>query len=170
MIERASIATAIALAIFAWTWTSDTGYVFDHSNQLVHLVELGRVLDPTFLAHDWFLDAGGEGVRHGYLGTLAALSLVVGVPNAVLLLWLVQIVLLAIAGYRLGRALHGSRSAGYLAAILCVLVPGPALADHWLVRGNLNPALVAKALALLALAPGGSVIGRARCWPSSARS
>jgi hypothetical protein len=126
--------------------------VFDHGNQLVHLVELGRVLDPTFLAHDWFLNAGGEGVRHGYLGTLAALSRVVGVPNAVLLLWLVQIVLLAIAGYQLGRALHGSRSAGYLAAILCVLVPGPALADHWLVRGDLNPALVAKALALLALA------------------
>jgi Domain of unknown function (DUF6798) len=152
MIERASITAAIVLAIFAWTWTSDTGYVFDHGNQLVHLVELGRTLDPTFLAHDWFLNAGGEGVRHGYLGTLAALSRVVGVPNAVLLLWLVQIALLAIAGYQLGRALHGSRSAGYLAAILCVLVPGPALADHWLVRGDLNPALVAKALALLALA------------------
>ena len=44
------------------------------------------MLDPTFLAHDWFLNAGGEGVRHGYLGTLAALSRVVGVPKAVLLL------------------------------------------------------------------------------------
>ena len=151
MIERACVVTAIVLAIFAWSWTSDTGYAFDHGNQLVHLVELGRALDPTFLAHDWFLNAGGEGVRHVYLGTLAVLARVVGVPNAVLLLWFVQIALLAIAGYQLGRALHGARAAGYLAAALCVLVPGPALADHWLVRGDLHPALVAKALALLAL-------------------
>ena len=151
MIERASIATAIVLAIFAWTWTSDTGYVFDHGNQLVHLVELNRALDPAFLAHDWFLNAGGEGVRHVYVGILAALSRAVGIPNAVLLLWIAQVALLAIAGYELGRTLHGGRAAGYLAAALCVLVPGPALADHWLVRGDLNPALVAKALALLAL-------------------
>ena len=99
MIERASIATAIVLAIFAWTWTSDTGYVFDHGNQLVHLVELNRALDPAFLAHDWFLNAGGEGVRHVYLGTSPRCPGSVGIPNAVLLLWVVQIALLAIAGY-----------------------------------------------------------------------
>ena len=110
------------------------------------------MLDPGFLTRDWFLNTGGEGVRHAYLVTLAALSRVVGVSAAVLALWILQLTLLAIAGYRLGRAIHTARSAAYLAAALCVLVPGPALADHWLVRGELNPAPLAKALALLALA------------------
>ncbi len=152
MVERVTVATALLLAILAWTWTSETGYLFDGGNQLVHLVELQRTLDPGFLARDWFLNAGGEGVRHAYLGTLAALSRLVGVPAAALTLWILQIVLLAMAGYRLGRSLHAAPAAGYLAAALCVLVPGPALADHWLVRGELNPAPLAKAVGLLALA------------------
>jgi hypothetical protein len=152
VIERVTIATALLLAIVLWTWSSETGYLFDHGNQLVHLVELQRILDPGFLARDWFLNAGGEGVRHAYLGTLAALSWVVGVPAAMLALWILQLGLLAAAGYQLGRALHPARAAAFLAATLCILVPGPALADHWLVRGELNPAPLAKALALLALA------------------
>jgi hypothetical protein len=152
MLERLAVAAALLLAIVAWTWTSETGYLFDYGNQLVHLVELQRMLDPGFLTRDWFLNAGGEGVRHAYLGTLAAVSRVAGIPAAMLALWIVQLVLLAIAGFRLGRAIHTARSAAYLAATLCVLVPGLALADHWLVRGELNPAPLAKALALLALA------------------
>jgi hypothetical protein len=152
VVERIAVATALVLAILAWTWTSHTGYVYDRGNQLVHLVELRRVLDPGFLGRDWFLNAGGEAVRHAYLGGLAALARVVGVPAAMLTLWIVQVALVALAGYRLGRALHAAPSAGYLAATLCVLVPGLTLADHWLVRGELNPAPLAKALALLALA------------------
>ncbi len=150
--ERVTIAAALLLVVLAWTWTSDAGYTFDRGNQLVHLVELQRALDPEFLARDWFLNAGGEGVRAAYLGTLALLSRVAGIPAAVLLLWIAQVALLATAGYQLGLALHERRAAGYLGAILCVLVPGPALADHWLVRSQLNPAPLSKALAILALA------------------
>ena len=142
----------VALAACLWAWSSESGYVFGQDNQLVHLVELRRALEPGFLANDWFLNAGGEGVRHAYLWLLAGLSRLVGTEWAVFLVWCAQIGLVAMGGYRLGRALHGDRAAAYLAAAFCIFAPGGTLGDSWLVRESLNPGPLAKALGLLGLA------------------
>jgi Domain of unknown function (DUF6798) len=145
-------AAGIALAIAVWALTAETGYQFGQDNHLVHLVELRRTLDEGFLRHDWFLNAGGEGVRHAYLQLLAPLARLVGPALAAFTLWCLQTGLVAVGAYRLGRALHGERGAAYLAAALALFVPDLTLGDHWLVRESLNPGPLAKALALLALA------------------
>lgn len=127
------------------------GYQFGVGNQIEQFSLVERVLDPGFIAGDFFVDSSvGFGPRFYFVRVVAALASVTSLPVAVLLLALVTNFALAVVTWAAARTLlSATRLGGALAATLAITNAGFALGLAAFLRfDSFQPANVAIALGL----------------------
>ncbi|NNE70986.1 MAG: hypothetical protein HKN29_11575 [Rhodothermales bacterium] len=142
-------AVAVPLAYFL-----RFGYGFGYSDQDEFLPWLRARLEPGLLSEDWFVASqqSGFNVRTGFVWLLEAPSHLLGIENAVLLLYAGAMLALVLAVYHLARVLGAGEMGAIVASLAAV-----ALLPRWTLGGNaaassmLVPSLVAWSMGLWAV-------------------
>ena len=94
----------------------------DWSDQAEQLPAVFRIMDPSYLANDFFVNAAAEfGPRFYYSHTLALLANFVPLPAVVAVLWLSAFVGVAVVTAFMARELSGSVLGGMVAVVLITL-------------------------------------------------
>ena len=105
------------------------GYRYGFGNQLENLPIVHRMLDPTFLENDFFVNSAvGFGPRYYYAHIVAALARWVPLPDVIIgLTLLVNGALVTVTHLATRDLLRGDKRAGFIAATLTVSVSSFAL-------------------------------------------
>ena len=118
--SRVEIAVALALLYLAALMLK--GYQFGVSDQNDELPLIRRALDPTYLNHDWFVNAatGPFDARRGYAWAMSWVVRMFGEPVAFWLVFSATIVALGLGIVILARSRHAGIGAGFAAALIVV--------------------------------------------------
>ena len=99
-----------------------SNYRYGLSDQAEQLPAVFRIMDPSYLANDFFVNAAAEfGPRFYYSHTLALLANFVPLPAVVAVLWLSAFVGVAVVTAFMARELSGSVLGGMVAVVLITL-------------------------------------------------
>ena len=153
VLQEAAFSLSMALFAFAAHFLR-FGYRYGSSDQDETLPLVLRRLNERLFETDWFIaaEAGEIGVRWAFVSLLSAISAVVPVWAAFLLVHIASFFAVATAVFFLCKALSGSRLvAAVVLVISLVLTPQWTLGGNDLVHAILAPSTVAWAFALWAL-------------------
>lgn len=140
------------------------GYQFGIGNQVEQFSLIERVLDPSFIPGDFFIDSSvGFGPRYYFVRVVAAVASATSVPVAVLLLAVASNFALAVVTFAAARTLlAASTLGGALAATFAITNAGFALGLAAFVRfDSFQPANLAVPLGLAGLL---LILARSRLW------
>jgi hypothetical protein len=158
--SRRQLFILIAVICLAYIITTPPIYRYFVSNQTVHLPIVKNTLNPSYLEADWYVNSanGFDSPRFFYTRLIALLSQVVGLPAAVLLLYILATITTILALWILiheifNDALVATITVGITLGLHLVAspLPPPNLGGNSLIGSYLDPDKIANPLVLIGL-------------------
>lgn len=128
------------------------GYYYGWSDHNEQLPIIMRILDPTYLQNDFFVNAtSGFSVRYYFSLLMAGIASILSLEEAYFLVYLISLCLFIFGVYRLSFCLFRNRTASYVAVFLILCLPGYVLGGNKNWYNLLIPASIAMPLAVTAI-------------------
>ena len=156
--SRRQLFILISTIGFAYLITTPPIYRYAISNQTVHLPIVEHVLNPSYLANDWYVNSAGgfDSPRYFYTRTIALISQLVGLPTAVFILYISATVATIIGLWTLIYEIFNDKlvatiAVGITLAHLTAGLPAPDLGGNSLIGSYLDPDKIANPILIVGL-------------------